>query len=535
MLNLTFPFDASREVPYKSNPAIRLFGNRYSNDQTSIELLGEFLLVVASPKKIDDCEYSSAFPPWDLLSGWDNNELKYAPKVRLNLKLFAFLSSSKLDSRHLTHKEQYNYLVQKLKDKLGANSSDVTKTVKTLENLLLGFQGAGAGRTWCAQSFLPLSRTLISGEAIWNETKAKKRNPDSWDCVINDVSYYFSLNKHRFNARGGELIYLQICNALKQDADEIRAWSREAGLEFSEEELNPEQLLSGLEKSLGAFFADGPNFIDELAEFIDIKLDSETAMKTDMQGQQPRFATAGWCNSATWQEGYLLAVDMKRILNSGLDVMDRVYYLETLFILHVLRNLIMQSARYLSPAEASWPGYYMAINKPEESNTTLKRISHQSLRNIEKTIYNAIRKQMSAPNVNTDENILGEADRRSGHKLFLKLAKDAGLVIPRRGAGARFIMTPQILRVLVTTIVPVHERITFDTFKDLARAKWGLVFDEAGFGRCCEWMEVEKVYLSSDTDAWLLDMLAESGLLVHLSDSCALVLHPNQGSEGDLS
>jgi hypothetical protein len=59
-----------------------------------------------------------------------------------------------------------------------------------------------------------------------------------------------------------------------------------------------------------------------------------------------------------------------------------------------------------------------------------------------------------------------------------------------------------------------------------------MVFDDAGFGECCEWLGVQKVYLSSDTDAWLLDMLAESGLLMQLSDSCALVLHPNQVSEG---
>ena len=533
MSNSTFPYDAKSEQAYKSNPAIRLFGNRFSTDQTSLELLGEFLLITTSVKEIEGKELRSALPPLDDIHSWSNSKLKYSPKIKLNLKLFAFLSSSRLDSRHLTHREHYTQLIQELKKRIKVDSNDKTQVVKTLENLLLGFQGAGTSRTWCAQSFIPISRGLVAGEAIWNETKAKSHYAESWSYVVDNAKLYFSLNKHRFLARGGELLYLQICNAMKQNQEAIQAWNLDAKLEFSSEELEPEKLLNSLERGLAKFFSACPKFIDDLAEFIDDKLDPETAAKTDMHEQQPRFVEAGWCNSATWQEGYLLAVEMNRILSSGLDVMDSVYYLETLFMLHTLRNLIMQSSRCLSNGEAKWPGYYMAINRSDEENGTLKRISHQSLKNIEKTIYMAIRSHMQGTDIVQDEKILKEADTRSGHKFFLKMAKQAGLVIPKRGAWARFVLTPQILRVLVTTIVPQQGRITYETFKQLIRARWGMVFDEAGFGKCCEWLGVEKVYLSSDTDAWLLEMLAESGLLMHLSDSCALVLHPNQGNDGD--
>lgn len=532
MSNSTFPYDAKSEQAYKSNPAIRLFGNRFSTDQTSLELLGEFLLITTSVKEIEGKELRSALPPLDDIHSWSNSKLKYSPKIKLNLKLFAFLSSSRLDSRHLTHREHYTQLIQELKKRIKVDSNDKTQVVKTLENLLLGFQGAGTSRTWCAQSFIPISRGLVAGEAIWNETKAKSHYAESWSYVLDNAKLYFSLNKHRFLARGGELLYLQICNAMKQNQEAIQAWNLDAKLEFSSEELEPEKLLNSLERGLAKFFSACPKFIDDLAEFIDDKLDPETAAKTDMHEQQPRFVEAGWCNSATWQEGYLLAVEMNRILSSGLDVMDSVYYLETLFMLHTLRNLIMQSSRCLSNGEAKWPGYYMAINRSDEENGTLKRISHQSLKNIEKTIYMAIRSHMQDTDIVQDEKILKEADTRSGHKFFLKMAKQAGLVIPKRGAWARFVLTPQILRVLVTTIVPQQGRITYETFKQLIRARWGMVFDEDGFGECCEWLGVEKVYLSSDTDAWLLEMLAESGLLMHLSDSCALVLHPNQGNDG---
>jgi len=532
MFNSTFPYNATPEQAYKSNPAIRLFGNRYSTDQTSLELLGEFLLIVTSLKKIDGKEVSSALPSLDIIHSWRNSKLYYSPKVKLNLKLFAFLSASRLDSRHLTHREHYTHLIQELKNRIKTDGGNKAQVVNTLENLLLGFQCAGTGLTWCAQSFIPISRGLTSGEAIWNETKSKSHNAESWSYVLDNASLYFSLNKHRFLARGGELLYLQICNAFKQDPEAISSWAEKANLGFSSDELEPVKLINRLEMGLENFFGACPKFIDDLALFIDEKIDPETALKTDMQDLQPRFVEAGWCNSATWQEGYLLAVEMSRILDSGLDVMDSVYYLETLFILHTLRNLIMQSARSLNEGTVKWPGYYMAINRPDEENGTLKRISHQSLKNIEKTIYKAIHSQMQGTDFIQDEKILKEADTRSGHKFFLKMAKQAGLVIPKRGAWARFVLTPQILRVLVTIVVPQQGRITYETFKDLIRTRWGMVFDDAGFGECCEWLGVQKVYLSSDTDAWLLDMLAESGLLMQLSYSCALVLHPNQVSEG---
>ena len=532
MFNSTFPYNATPEQAYKSNPAIRLFGNRYSTDQTSLELLGEFLLIVTSLKKIDGKEVSSALPSLDIIHSWRNSKLYYSPKVKLNLKLFAFLSASRLDSRHLTHREHYTHLIQELKNRIKTDGGNKAQVVNTLENLLLGFQGSGSGRTWCTQSFLPLSKSLLACESIWKETSARKFNPNTWSSLFEIRGKFFTTNQHVFYARGGELLYLQICNAFKQDPEAISSWAEKANLGFSSDELEPVKLINRLEMGLENFFGACPKFIDDLALFIDEKIDPETALKTDMQDLQPRFVEAGWCNSATWQEGYLLAVEMSRILDSGLDVMDSVYYLETLFILHTLRNLIMQSARSLNEGTVKWPGYYMAINRPDEENGTLKRISHQSLKNIEKTIYKAIHSQMQGTDFIQDEKILKEADTRSGHKFFLKMAKQAGLVIPKRGAWARFVLTPQILRVLVTIVVPQQGRITYETFKDLIRTRWGMVFDDAGFGECCEWLGVQKVYLSSDTDAWLLDMLAESGLLMQLSDSCALVLHPNQVSEG---
>lgn len=535
MYKSTFPFDASREQAYRSNPAIRLFGNRFSTDQTTVELLSEFLLVASSRKRIDDCEFHSYLPSKNILAEWTDKELEYSPKARLNLKLISFLSASRLDSRHITHRQHYKFLIDELKKRIKIEGGSKTEVIKTIENLLLGFQGAGNGRTWCAQSFLPITGKLIAGEAIWNETKANSHPVDSWSKVMDNSRLYFSLNKHRFLARGGELLYLQICNSLNQSSESIKSWAEAAKVELEPQEMNPTLLLIELEQELGILFGRCPAVINDIVEFIDQGLEPETAVMTDGEEQSPRFVGAGWCNSESWQEGYLLAVDIVRILKSGYDVLDSIYYLESLFTLHTLRSLATQSARTLNKENEVWPGYYLAITAPSENKGALKRISHQSLKNIEKTIFMAIREHYNGSDDEQDGKILKEADTRSGHKFFLKMAKQAGLVIPRRGAGARFVLTPQILRLLVTITVPNRGRITFDTFKNIIRARWGMVFDDQGLGACSKWIEGTEVYLASDTDSWLIEMLDASGLLMHLSDSCALVLHPNQEGSGVIS
>ena len=201
-------------IEYGKNPAIQLFGNRLFNDQSTIEFLIELLLVIASSKRIGETgtPFSTPLPDVKMLVDWPAEQgLCYAPKARLNLKLFAFMGASRLDSRHETHRQHYKEILEKLHEKIRVvemgSESDV---LRTLENLFLGFQGAGFGRTWCAQSFMPVCRGLLAGETIWNESAARKKTPETWEDLLEKQQAYFSMNKHLFLARGGEVLYLQL-------------------------------------------------------------------------------------------------------------------------------------------------------------------------------------------------------------------------------------------------------------------------------------------------------------------------------------
>jgi hypothetical protein len=106
----------------------------------------------------------------------------------------------------------------------------------------------------------------------------------------------------------------------------------------------------------------------------------------------------------------------------------------------------------------------------------------------------------------------------------MALGKRIGLIVPRRGSGARFVLSEKLLRYLVLALIRPGERVTYDTFKDLLFAHYGIAVDDRRISSACEWTGTVKLTsLGRKADGWLLDMLNASGVLINLSDSCSLV------------
>jgi len=511
-----------------ANPAVRLFGRRFFSDQTTLELLVEFLLVAVSPKKVGGRKFSSMLPPLDLLKDQWTDTLDYAPRAHLNLKLFSFFCASKLDTRHETHRSQLERLDEELQRRISVNDDTPENIVKTLENLFLGFHGVGIQRTWCAQSFMPICPGLLALETIWNETYAVKNRPDCWDDLVSQYTAYFSVNKHRFLARGGEVLYLQLCNAINREQGEIEAWLNEKGLaEFlTSDEKNPILLHANLENALNDLMNETPATVSQLAEFIDRGVEKETAQQTDLVANNPRWSKCGWCPKETWTESYLFAVEILRVCRAKMDLMDKLEMLELLCTMHIMRSLAAQAARYpRNSAPRIWPACRLAVSDPDGNNRTVKQVSRVTVQAASKTIYDGLRHPdiLNQTPKNLRNKLYNEADRRYGHKLFITLGKRIGLIVPRRGGGMRFVLSPRLLRLLIIILLP-GRRMTYDAFKLAAESHFGLAFDEAAIGRANAWATgVDITSFGGATDEWLIKMLQESGALRKLSDSCALV------------
>lgn len=519
------------------NPAIQLFGRRFFADQTVTELLIELFLIATSAKKIGTHDVSESLPLPDLerLQDWPSNEpLKYAPKARLNLKLFALLGASKLETRHETHMQHYQNLVTSLKrpDKLGISTSmDVDEVLKTLENLFLGLQSVGGQRTWCAQAFLPISKRLIAAETLWNDTQARRRNDLTWSTITEGFLQFFSFNKHRFLARGGELLYLQLCNALRQDSRSVQKWLYEAGVGCTAEESDTATLHRNLQIALVAVFDACPETVGKLATFLDSGIDALTAENTDLASDgRPRLASCGWCPEESWQEGAIFAVELLRICQALIDPIERIELLEIACALQLLRSLCAQSARYgrnvQVQADVGGPLHYIwAVSDPDGRNTVTKQISRRNLNAIQRMIYEALRDPVvRRGHIESDYK---EADKRYGHKLFLTVAKRIGLVVPKRGAGARLVLNDKLLRCMVLGTIRPGARVTYESFKSLLMAHYGVAVDARAIARSCTWTgSAELSTLGGLTDSWLIEMLDASGMLIRLSDSFSLVVNP---------
>lgn len=533
-----FP-DLERET-HDLNPAIQIFGRRFYKDQTTTELLLELFIVIASAKRIGEKQYPSsiAFPPLEDIVDWPSNKpLQYSPNYRINLKLFALLSSSKLDARHKTHRKHYLELVNNLKNRIKSESTDSSSIIKTLENLFQGFQGFGGTRAWCAQGFLPITRGLIAGETIWTATKAARNNTETWE----DAQKYFSHTQHAFLARGGEVLYLQICNALRQDKESISNWLTTTGIgqTLSKNERDPKLLYTEVENSLKSILKTCPDTIDELVNFIDSDIERTTSTNTENESaNNSRYQKCGWCPTESWQEGYLFTIELNRLCSILLDPIERLQLLEIASAMQVLRSLSAQGMRYSQSSKKRHDlggslGYIWVLSDPDGDNAITKQISQRSVKAIQQIIRSAIRHpEIQNPDNQLDDSDFNKADQ-NGHKLFLTVAKRIGFIIPKFGKGARFVFNDKILRFLVLSLVRPGSRITYDTFKQLLFTHYGIAVDNTKIGDACEWNQAKRLStFGNNSDEWLISMLNASGMLIQLSDACSMVTNPFTTNRG---
>lgn len=531
----TFPRIKLKYEGPDANPAIQLFGRRFFSDQSPLEYLTELLLVMHSTKRIgsEGKEFNTILPDWETLHEWsDGYLLNYRAPIRLNLKLFSFLGASKLDTRHDSHKKQYDLILRKLRDIMRTDGSiDKREIVEALGNLFLGFQGAGFNRTWCAQTFLPISSNFLIQETLWNETIARREGQMTWLDSLSQFKKFYSVAKHRFMARGGELLYLQLCNAFRTDENEFHKFV--STLDFTEEEQDLKTLHSALEKNLSQITNQSPAMLNHIATLIDA-IDEKTTQQLEAKNE---FSECAWCPEESWQEGYLFAVELNRLCQAAIDPIERIELLIVGCALHVLRCLSAQSIRFSKTDEhiKSYGGslkFAWIVTSPRERARGAKILSQRNLQINQRVIQQALRHEEIYKNANCHaknkrDTLYNEADNRYGHKLFLSLAKKIGLVIPQRGPGARFVLNDKILRYLVLTLVRPGERRTLEDFKESLYTHYGIAIEGDQLLHAMKWSEfpiIESTKLESTH--WLETILQASGFLIHLSDAFSLVQNP---------
>lgn len=507
------------------NPGIRLFGRRFVNQQTILELTSEFLAVAFSPKWLDDKKFSQALPSMQQLQSWTDETLRYKPEIRLNLKLFALLGNSRVDGRHEVHRIQYRKLTDKMKTRISVNNGNPDEVLECLEEFLSGFQGAGFNRAWCAQSFFPISPGLINQETIWSDSAGRKHPEITWDSSLENFKVFYDRTKRDFMARGGELLYLQICNSLRQDISVVKSFAKE--LVLKEDERNTNTLLNSITSGLDKVKHNYTDNIESLINFIE-SLDKRTNDKTNLESFD---IGCKWCPAESWPEGYLFAVELNRLLHARLDPTERIELMMTGCALQVLRSLCAQAVRYAELSVRDGCGgvlHYAWIFSTADSTGQQRKASHRSLQFIQSMIQKALRhKELKENARQSKKDLYKEADTKYGHKFFLSLGKKLEVIIPYQGPGARFIVTDRLLRYLVAVLLPPGERCTYEDFLHRLYQHYGIAVEGEYLKDAATWTGLPaNSSIQPENGSSLKDMLRAGSFLTDLSDAYSIVHNP---------
>ena len=514
-----FPADCDNIPADTANPAIKLYGRRFYKDQTPLEYLAEFLLVFASPKQAD----GGGAHGFELLAE-SGKPPRYWPENHVALKLFAFFPNSRLETRHPAHQNAYRQAL----DAVQACVKNCTKdsqeeTVRLLQSLFAGFVGVAKNRTWVTHTFLPVSTSLLASELVWSPPINVELK--EWG----DTKKHFSSDRHIFMARGGELLFLQLANVFAEpNAPELATMlASEAYRHIGGKPIRA--LAEGLERQLRQMLEEAVAPLTGLARLIE---DSLAHYRLD---PSTRHSNLGWVPAASRNEALLFAWEMDNICAANLSGLERLDLLQTLCSMQVLRSLCFQ-ARRVDEAETDTPGFFgnyvwIATNPNAPVSAPIRLMAQISFSRIEGMLYRVLRnKAIFDPNSTSSQK---EADK-NGFQIFRKMTKELGLVVPPKGRGQRFVLTPGLLRFLVAALVPPGKRVRLTEFYQRAFAHYGLALGGQALTTALDWNGSEadaKSYAVAASTAWIEEALQQGGFLIELSDAVSIVHNPAKRNE----
>lgn len=525
-------FPSIEIIPDKENdnPAIRLYGRRFYKDQTDIELLAEFLLVFVSPKTVGGRKktWQEAFPDAqaiaELAGSGAESGLAYHPKPRLILKLFSFLGSSKVETRHPCHGKKFESVVEQLKARIDPSGKiGRDEVLRLLEQVMVGFVGVAQNRTWCTHSFLPVSANLIASETIWSPTDARREKISSWDEAVSKG--IFKYTAYDFMARGGEVLFLQLLNLFRHlETNEFKDFRNRIGHDQQLSETLPTDLQNGIRDFLGKM-----PYISDLAAWIE-SVDSDVASNAkDLKTR------CGWIPVSTWPESYLFAYELVNLLRAGIDPLEKLELLKLCAVFQVLRTLSAQAARVCDTdlsvySHLSGPlGFVWLVTAPETSERPLKQASQKNFAKIQEIIFKAVRKNDSLVGPSTvarKKDRFKAADEQS-MDLFAKLGKKIGLIIPWKGSGTRFTLNEKLLRYLTLSIVAPGQRMTLTSFQKNLFNHYGLSIAGEQLRKGVKWtLANQDISVPYAEQQWFEDALKASGFLIPLSDAVSMIHNP---------
>jgi hypothetical protein len=495
------------------NNAILLFGRRFHPDQTVVEHLAEFLLSFASEKVLDGSQVGSGFPKVPV----DVGELSYRTETGLPLKFFSFFPISKLETRHRVHQKLFAKEMEQVSSDVKCKSrQDAEQFLKSLQCLLSGFVGVAGSRTWCAHTFLPITRSLLFSEVMWKHSSAREKTGD-----VSELSKYFNLSAHSFMARGGESLYLQLLHLFSLDQSDIREVFPADGYEHVLSQFG--NLEVDLSRGLNSYLDDLDRMLQPLVRFV-----KDQFSEIDKVGSSGNLNRFGWIPKETTVEAALFAWELRNICDAQIAAIERAELLQTLCSLHVLRTHCFQAIRH-HPKIFSPPGFvggYSWVPAPiGEANPEIRKLSIQNYERMHQCLLYAVTRPDYVNR--TDSKDRAADSEKNGPGLLRRIGKSLGVVVPPTGSPIRFTLPPHVVRCLVPALVPPGTRMRLDAFIERVYLHFGIALSPGQLIQAQRWTDPDiPAKLSWAQPDWFIRSLMSAGFLFPLSDAVSIVENP---------
>jgi hypothetical protein len=490
-------YKPAKQIPLQSY----LFGHRIQDSQTKYEYLIEFLQVAISPKALEynNKHFTEMFPVDE--DGCDHH-MKYYPVSRIGLKRFVFFPKSKMDGKAEVDKKAYDECLKAIEQKMsGGNPTQYKNAIAIMQNLLNGFSAVNQNRSWFDQNMLPVCPEVILPEGMG--IKSWRQKMDFQQCDPN-IDSRFDFKKYTYMCRGGEIYYLHLLNAINEQPqyrDTIEIRLREMITSFPQ-------------------FSCLCNFIQNTWEdFMAVSPDDKPILYKDLGAIPDSFKVR---NKYTLEE-------LENFLNSKCHPFEKMEIYSNGLILQMLRMMYLAAS-----TDSSSNCWLIDVNCKSFENQEMKKAAINAFKRNEETISTYLYSGMDElgsmlMDDPSEETKLIKAAADDSYRLFRKLGKSLGIIIPNTGSGMRFTISEDIVKFLVLSIIPPKHMITLDEFINLLYEHYGMVIAPAQYKKemvAGSLKIVNDLSFMEENKNGFAQKLKECGFLRDLSDATSIVENP---------
>lgn len=487
-----------------------LFGHRLVQDQTIYEYLLEFLQVMISDKNIIENEKkinSKEYFPQEI-DVEKITKIEYEPITNMGLRRYIFFNKSKQDTQakcddtaDKIHRECIQSYIE-----IDSNSSRTYLNGEyisdVLQELLYSFSGILNNRSWSAQTLLPICPQVVIPEAMPTKKERNKIEDKENSDFYKEIDKAFDFNQYNFMARGGEVYYLHVLRSLYQNPKYI------------------DSITQGFNNLLHNF----PE-IEKICDFIQNVWDEKRREYIDAEAFRPKKTLAFIPEGFDARNKYTV-IELHNFLRTDMHPFEKIEVLSQGIILQILRMQHLQASQHNGTANSVW---LLDLTDNTDKEVKKQAISNyiQNEENVIKVINKGYR-EIEEISVGERDKVLKKAEENT-YKLYRKLGKQIGFIIPLTGTGMRFSLSEKLIKFLVIALIEPGKKITLDSFIDKLYAHYGIIIDKSHYDQAVITKMVENItnrtFLENNKKCFI-KKLKESGFLRDLSDATSIVENP---------